>query len=189
MLLGVVGPTAVIVGMLSAISLSPWFSFTENALSDLGVAPSVAPLFNGGLIVGGILIFIFMLSFVADVLNNRIFAGRLSTKAGAVMMCVSALPLMCVGIFTEDAGEIHTAVATAFYVLVMAGEMLVGYSLLYLPKYRPLGAFAIVAGLVGFLVWCLPWDGIAIPETIGAVPAFAMVMSFAALRFNASKGA
>jgi len=178
---GIIGPLVIISSMLISIYLSPWWSFTENALSDLGVDNKVGWLFNSGLVIGGFLILLFMSKFTFDLIKNRFLSGRLSSKIGSLLICISAVPLMGVGLITEDAGMIHTYDATAFYVLAMSGEIFIGHSLVKEKKYWLLGLFSILSAIVGFGVWTLPWDGIAIPEIIGAVPVFTIVIIFAIL--------
>jgi len=52
---GLTNPVIVFMLIALSISYSPWFSWTENALSDLGVHGIAAILFNSGLIIGGVL--------------------------------------------------------------------------------------------------------------------------------------
>ncbi|MEM2901010.1 MAG: DUF998 domain-containing protein [Thermoplasmata archaeon] len=186
---GMIGPILIISSMLISIYLSEWWSFTGNALSDLGVDDKVGWLFNSGLVIGGFLILLFMSSFTLDIIKNRFipeFPNRLSAKIGSLLICISSIPLMGVGLITEDAGMIHTYDATAFYVLAMLGEIVIGYSLINEKKYRLLGIFSVISAVIGFGVWALPWEGIAIPEIIGAVPVFTIVIIFATLRYNAN---
>jgi hypothetical membrane protein len=53
-LCGVATPIIVLPLILLSISYSPWFSWTRNALSDLGVHEA-AILFNSSLMIGGVL--------------------------------------------------------------------------------------------------------------------------------------
>ena len=59
-LCGIIGPTAAILMIFLAVSRAPWFSWTDNALSDLGVS-EVAYLFNSAVIFAGVLNFFFAL--------------------------------------------------------------------------------------------------------------------------------
>ena len=57
---GILTPLVAFTFISLAIASSPQFSWTDNALSDLGVVEGVtAVLFNSGLIIGGILAIIF----------------------------------------------------------------------------------------------------------------------------------
>jgi len=57
---GVLAPLVAFTLISLAITSHPQFSWTGNALSDLGVVEGVtAVLFNSGLIIGGILAIIF----------------------------------------------------------------------------------------------------------------------------------
>jgi hypothetical protein len=59
-LFGIISPILAFILISLAISqASSWFSWTGNALSDLGVHKESAVLFNSGLIIGGILSIVF----------------------------------------------------------------------------------------------------------------------------------
>ena len=59
-LFGVVGPLVAYFFIVVSIGLSPWFSWSSNALSDLGhsVDSDVASLYNFGLLLAGFLMMI-----------------------------------------------------------------------------------------------------------------------------------
>ena len=60
---GILTPIIAFVCIFLAINSAPEFSWTENALSDLGVMPgATSAFFNFGLIVSGILGFVFAAS-------------------------------------------------------------------------------------------------------------------------------
>jgi len=60
-LFGVIGPISAYLLIGVSITLSPWFSWERNALSDLGhaVNSGVAPIFNFGLFLAGFLLTIY----------------------------------------------------------------------------------------------------------------------------------
>jgi hypothetical membrane protein len=73
-LIGILIPIILIIFIFSAITMAPWFSWTDNAISDLGESgvPS-ATFFNYGIIITGFLLLIF-----TTVLSERIMGnGRL----------------------------------------------------------------------------------------------------------------
>ncbi|OYR49503.1 hypothetical protein DJ73_17675 [Halorubrum sp. Ea1] len=51
--LGATATLLALAGIAAAVLLDPTFSWTSDALSDLGVRDPSAPVFNGGLILGG----------------------------------------------------------------------------------------------------------------------------------------
>ncbi len=89
-----------------AASLSPWFNLLNNALSDLGhaVRSDVAPIFNLGLVVGGLLVFTVGLrsSWISKIYN-------------AVVM-YSGFSLILVGVFDEVYGLLHFIVSVMFFI-------------------------------------------------------------------------
>jgi len=91
---GTIAPIVAFTFILLAITSYPQFSWTGNALSDLGVVEGVtAVLFNSGLIIGGILAIIFA-SGLFIFLRNRVL-GRI----GAFIFTLAALALVAIGIF------------------------------------------------------------------------------------------
>jgi hypothetical membrane protein len=93
---GILSPIVAFTCILFAINYSPEFSWTKNALSDLGVQEGVtAPLFNYGLIISGILTLIFatwLFIFLSDKLLGRI---------GAFILILDAFAFTAIGIFPE----------------------------------------------------------------------------------------
>lgn len=94
-----------------AISMSSWFNIWNNALSDLGhaVKSSVAPIFNLGLAIGGILIVIVGLRNLYS--WNRV-KGSLIISMGVF--------LNFIGVFDEVYGWIHFLVSVLFFLSIIA---------------------------------------------------------------------
>ncbi|MEM2854345.1 MAG: DUF998 domain-containing protein [Desulfurococcaceae archaeon] len=90
---------------LAAIS-SPWFNLFNNALSDLGhaVKSNSAPLFNLGLILGG------LLAFTVSLRSPQV------GKAYNVVLAYSGLFLILIGAFDEVYGFLHFAVSIMFFI-------------------------------------------------------------------------
>jgi len=86
-LCGVIVPVVAFSCIFIAISLSPWFSWTENALSDLGVG-GAAWVFNSGLMVGGILTMVFAVGLWAA------FRKRSLGRVGAVGCFLTPSPCL-----------------------------------------------------------------------------------------------
>jgi hypothetical membrane protein len=162
------GPAGVLlagVAILTAIQLAPWFTWTGNALSHLGrPGRASAPVFNGGLIVAGVLGLAFVLGQWGR-RSNRVEALGILTLAGS-MGCLSLIGVFPVG------GPAHGPVSVAFFVgftyglfLTGSGEVLAG------ALHRGLGT--IWLGLAHVTVWAawaaIGTDGVAVPETAGAI--------------------
>jgi hypothetical membrane protein len=159
------GPAAVVVvlgGILAATALSPTFSWGGSALSDLGVTPATAWLFNGSLVVGGIVGAPYgwaLWSAATDPLSH--LRGVTYALALAAMVGVGLIP----------AGRsLHVPVAIAFFVLAALTAIVDGVARFRLAS----GKLALLAGVlppVAWPVWML-WMGessIAVPEFVSAV--------------------
>jgi|CryGeyStandDraft_7_1057128.scaffolds.fasta_scaffold85511_2 hypothetical membrane protein len=167
---GILASIVVLSSVLAAISQSPWFSWTANALSDLGVS-GAASIFNSGLIVGGIL----MMVFAAGLL---VVSGRALERAGAALLFIGAIALSCIGVFTESAGDIHTYVAVAFFGISALSFFLIGAGLMVAGS-KKFGLLTVLAGILVGVPWAFvsTWSGLAIPETLSAVVIFIWVIA------------
>jgi hypothetical membrane protein len=163
---GVLAPIIVLTLILLAIYYSPWFSWTENALSDLGVQGTAAILFNSSLVVGGVLTIIFAIGLREILLNRNL--GRI----GTLIFILDGTMLCAIGIFPETAGDIHFYVSVAFFVLLPVSLFLNGVAMMQESSERKTGLFTITAGIVAATVWMLQWSAVAIPEIIAALAAF-----------------
>jgi hypothetical membrane protein len=162
---GVLTPIIVLTLILLAIYYSPWFSWTENALSDLGVQGTATILFNSSLVVGGVLTIIFAIGLREILLNKTL--GRI----GTLIFILDAAMLCAIGIFPETAGDIHLYVSVAFFVLLPISLFLIGAAMMKELSERKYGLFTIIAGVAAATVWMLPWRAVAIPEIIAALAA------------------
>jgi hypothetical membrane protein len=159
------GPAAVTValaGILAATVLSPTFSWRASALSDLGVAPGTAWLFNGALVVGGVVGAPYawaLWSAAADPLSHL--------RAATYLLALVSLA----GVGVVPAGRpLHLPLALAFFVLAALTAIVDGVARLRLSA----GKLALLTGLLAttaWPAWMLWFDavGIAIPEFLGAV--------------------
>jgi len=146
-----------------SIALSPWFSWHDNALSDMGVN-TVAPLFNGALLIGGLLYFVFVIGF----LRWRGLASRLA-KLAAIAMIVGGIGLCLIGIFTEDAGRIHYYVSATYFVATPLAYILLGSDWVR-HDAKLIGWLTIAAGITAFLmIAAVPHKRIAVPEILAAL--------------------
>lgn len=162
-LCGVLTPISVLTLISLAIHYSPWFSWTENALSDLGVQGVAAILFNSSLIVGGILTIIFAIG-VRETLQNKALS-----RIGMLIFILDAAMLCAIGVFPETAGDIHLYVSVAFFVLLPISLFLIGVAMMQGSSERKYGLFTIIAGIVAATVWMFQWEAVAIPEIIAAL--------------------
>jgi hypothetical membrane protein len=164
-----------------SIASAPEFSWTENALSDLGVMPdATSALFNYGLIVSGILGFIFATSLFrmmrlfeilsADGKPHLLFYRGLG---GALVFSLACLALIAIGVFPENVKFVHTFASVAFFVLLIIalGRLGIGF---WQVRQKPWAVFTLLLGIVAAVPWLLLFlvryvSGVAIPELISAV--------------------
>jgi len=167
---GVIVPAVAFTAILTSIVLSPWFSWYSNALSDLGnyAGSDVAPIFNTGLLISGLLTIVFGLGVFRGFENCKI------GKVGALILTAAGIALACIGIFSEDAGRIHFYVSVAFFSLFPISLLVLGPAM-FLRWSQKLGIFSIMIAILAALPWAFSWEGVAIPETISA--AFASLWS------------
>jgi hypothetical membrane protein len=176
-LCGVIGPLVALSSIALAVERSPWFSWTGNAMSDLGARANSSALFNTGLIVGGVLIAVFALGL------RKSLKSRAIGNAGALAFLLTAAALCSVGIFPETAGDIHRYVSVVFFVLLVISLWLVGAALVQLGE-RGLGLVIIIAGVVAATVWAYPWPAEAIPELVAALAASACSITLGVRAFK-----
>lgn len=180
---GTIAPIVAFTFILLAILNFPQFSWTGNALSDLGVVEEVtAVLFNSGLIIGGILAIIFA-SGLFIFLRNRLL-GRI----GAFIFTLAALALVAIGIFTENFGRIHYYVSVAFFTFAPISMLIICATFFVMGKVK-MGVFTFLTAIIVAFVWVLQFamryvPNVAIPETISALLAstWTIVLGFKMLK-------
>jgi len=160
---GLTNPVIVFALIALSISYSPWFSWTENALSDLGVRGIAAILFNSGLIIGGVLAITFAIGL------REILPRRLLARAGVLLLILAAAALCAIGLFPETAGSIHFYASVSFFTLFPISLFLIGAVMIQHPSMKSLGVLAVLAGSTAAAVWALSWTSAAIPEALSSL--------------------
>jgi hypothetical membrane protein len=175
---GIAAPIVALICILSAIASYSAFSWTNNALSDLGVVEGATSLlFNSGLVTAGVLAFI----FAAFGLFN--FAGGRLGKVGSAFFAVASVALVCVGVFNEHYSPTHYLVSVAFFVSVPIALFVLTCAF-YRNRKRGTAALTVAVGVTAALPWILQLTinyvpKVAIPEAISgfAVAAWAIIVS------------
>jgi hypothetical membrane protein len=170
------------------ISIASWpeFSWIDNALSDLGVAPGfTASVFNFGLTVAGVLAFCFGVLGIYSFLSTR-----LAGKMGASVFAAATVALICIGIFNENFSPTHYIVSVAFFSLAPIGLFILTYAF-WRTNQRGMAVFSVVIGLIAAVPWIVQFTidylpNVAIPETISAVAfsVWAIVLSAKMLKYK-----
>lgn len=169
---GLSGMASVVLGfsaVLLSMASSPWFSWTENALSDLGVGGS-GLIFNVGLAVSGLLLIPFFLGLL------KLSGGCWAWRLGSYMFLADAISLMGVGIFNEGFGRVHLYFSFAFFTLMPLSLIMLGLSL-WSRGIKRLGLFTLSSALFTPTVWIMPWRGAAIPEALSTLATAIWVIS------------
>ena len=159
---GILGSVLPLVMVLSATFLSSWFSWSNNALSELGVGEQAA-LFNSALLIGGALNFLFAVGL------RKYFNNERRILAGVGLIMASSVSLALVGVFTIDHLILHGISTFGYFMLTPAGFLLIGLGTEE-PRVRKLsfacGVFALFAILVfPVMILALLFKvGFAVPE-------------------------
>ncbi|HEX7392387.1 MAG TPA: DUF998 domain-containing protein [Thermoplasmata archaeon] len=145
-----------------AMSLDSVYVFGENYLSDLGVGEG-AWAFNSGVIGAGVLFILFGRSAVAPALGR----GRVQKVAVSLLVLAAAF-LVCVGIFTEDAGDLHGIVSYGFFLTMLVALGVLTWSLMTSKALGRSGAYTTLAVFI-FGIALLPMGGDPLSETLAVL--------------------
>jgi len=161
---GVLIPIVVFTCLGLSLTASPWFTWTKHALSDLGVQENTGLLFNYGMILGGILTFIFSLGLIT----------MLSKKIGAYLLLVSSIALIGIGLFPETIFSIHFITSASFFMLLTLALLIIGVTVKQNHFERSVGSLALVFAMIaiGSTVLLFQLKGIAVSEALSCFPAF-----------------
>jgi hypothetical membrane protein len=172
-LCGILLPIVFFVSLAISMLLSPWFTWTNNALSDLGLAGASALFFNQGVLIAGILFFVFSLGLIK----------KSSNKRGAYFLTLSALGFIGVGLFPETMFTTHFIMAALFFISLVLSLFYIGRIGLTKANDRFERRMSILALLFAITAVCstaflIPLKGVAIPEAFAFFPAFAWCMIY-----------
>jgi hypothetical membrane protein len=180
---GFLAPVFAFALIFSAIASYSQFSWVDNALSDLGVVEGVtAVLFNSGLLIGGVLCFIFATGLLVFLKERTV--GR----TGAFVFILASLALFAIGVFPEDIRPVHYFVSVAFFVLLPI-SMLIIVGAFWLMRQVRMAVFTLLVAVVAAAPWVLYFSiryvsGVAVPEAVSAFAGsvWAVVLSGKMLR-------
>lgn len=170
---GIAGWVVSTTGIVLATWQAPWFSWTGNALSDLGhPARASAPAFNLGLMVAGLLGVMFVIRVATE-------SETMAHWIGVAVMFGSVVNLGLIGLF-DITHPLHGTVSVAFFVSLTVGLLVYGTAEVLADRPK-LGLFDIWLGVGHATVWAV-WaaglgsPGIAIPEFLGGIAILAWVI-------------
>jgi len=167
---GILVPIVVFTCIGLAMAHAPWFRWTHNALSDLGIESNTAALFNIGTVLGGLLTFIFSLGLIKIISN----------KIGAYVLSLSSLALIGIGLFPENIFIIHFIFSATFFILLAFSLLIIGLKIKQDQFERNMGILAILFAVVaiGSTIFLIPFEGVAISESFVCFPAFVWCMLY-----------
>lgn len=175
---GILGPILALLFIFLSISLHSWFSWPDNALSDLGaLETSYNWVFNLGLALSGTAGFVFSLGLLRS-LDRKVGVG------GTIVFGVGMLFLILIGVFPSGTSP-HVSVSIAFYSLCAIGMLIIGIDQLRVKSDRVWGVFTLSVLFLAIgtliLIRTIPYTlGAAIPESIGAIAISEFSISFGA---------
>jgi hypothetical membrane protein len=168
-LIGIITPIFALSAVVASTFLWKDFSWSSNALSDIGVSPA-ADIFNYSLILAGILNFVFTIGFVKAYAKGTLF------YLGGIILILGGGSLSLVGVFTEDYGALHSYVSLGYFVLFPIAMILVGAAFKKM-NMQTTGYSSILAGITALFVILsaiiTQWHkllnlGFAVPEILEA---------------------
>jgi len=185
LLFGLIGPLLTLILIFTDIAVSPWYSWSTNALSDLGVH-TYSYLFNGAVIIGGLSELIF---FIYLGIKVKEFHGIY------IVLVIGSISLAMVGVFNEKSpDDLHLIFALLYFVLFPVSAMIVGARTLR--KRRGFSIYSVLSGLIAlavilygilFFFKTIPHSvGLGVPETIEAIilAAWSAVVSISLIKDN-----
>jgi hypothetical membrane protein len=149
-----------------SIQQAPGFSWTENAISDLGKQDAMPSIFNNGLIVTGILLLLFSIGLSKE-LKDRHTSPLFFGLSSIFLIAVGLIPLPNI---------YHVLVSGLFFVAFSYAFLAFGISFYKdtTSFFRKIGIFAIFNLIIISIsaIFLLFLKGVAIPEMMVIVPGF-----------------
>ncbi len=132
--------------LVVSIYLHKNFSLIKNSLSDLGkLGVKYAYVFNAGLIISGILFFLFSISLILFCVSRPI------KYSAGVFLLISSIFLILIGLAPKGT-PFHNPFAVIYYNLAMVGIFVYGIDDIILKKY-PLGTYSIILLPSGYIFY------------------------------------
>jgi len=157
---GIVAPLFGLLIIISSILLAPWFSWTGNALSDLGGTNGFgAVVFNSGLAMTGALMMMFSTGLF------ELTKGDVVGQVGSVVYLLSAILLIAIGVVNITIEPWHLYVSIGFFVALPLSAILTGI-FCFRKKMRFYTLLSLGTAVLAAVIWILPWSAVAIPEAL-----------------------
>ena len=163
---GVAAPVTSLTLIFAAVSVSPWFSWQQNALSDMGVSATPNP-FNFGLVLDGLFNLVFTIGILRQMDRSRL------ARLGSLALLLGAIALPLIGIITEDQHPWHWPISASYFFFTPLAYLFIG-TWSFRRGRKTDGCLTLAAGIAALLVIFLRdplthQDGIAVPEILAAL--------------------
>ena len=169
---GIIIPIIFLSVLYVSIQNAPWFSWSENAISDLGISEFGLQSFNYTLIAIGTLLLFFSFSLVFSLKGER---------AGPTVLALSSIYFLGVGIYPLPHPN-HVDISGLFFIAFPLGFLILGLRFYKKPIafIRNMGLFALFIAIISSVspLFLLFNKGIAIPELIILLPGFLWCMIY-----------
>jgi hypothetical membrane protein len=153
--IGFFAPLIALATISISILLSPGFDWFDNALSDLGnytvyfLSPYkliAAIVFNGGLIVTGILMMLYTIWFLK-------WTKDIPTKIGLAPLVISLIFLICIGVFSENFPPFHYWASVGFFLTFPFSMWAIGIGWLRFSNLRWFSILSLVLPFISVFLW------------------------------------
>jgi hypothetical membrane protein len=156
---GMVAPLFGLMMVGMSIWISPWFNWSMNALSDLGVQGFESVVFNSGLAMTAALIMMFSTGLF------EMTKGDIVGQMGSILYLLSCFLLLGIGIANETIEPWHYYVSVGFFVVLPLAVTVIGFFCFK----RGMRFYALIswgAAVLAAAIWVLHWQSPAIPEAL-----------------------
>jgi len=169
---GIILPILFIMTMIVSLLSAPWFSWTENAISDMGRPEHGLQFFNYSLIALGVLLLFFTFGLYFSL--NKI-------RFGPTVLAISSIYFIVFGIYPLPDPS-HIDFSGLFFIAFPLGFFILGLHL-YKQKLKFLKDMGIFAFIIAIIAICQPiylifYPGIAVPEILILIPGFFWCMRY-----------
>jgi len=165
---GIIAPIVAFACVLTAIASYPDFSWTNNALSDLGIISGITgPVFNFGLYCSGLFVLIFAMFGLFK------YLGSWMGKIGALSFAATGLALMNIGFFPENVAPYHYLFSVAFFGLLPISLFVITGAFAF-RRQKKMALLTLLTAVAAATPWILYFtvhyvNGVAIPEFASAM--------------------
>ena len=175
---GILLPIYTIALLMCSILQASSFSWTENAISDLGRLEYGSAVFNIGLVLIGIILLVFSIGMHLLLIEQRI---------GPTIFALSAIYLIGVGVYPLPMPE-HVDLSGLFFIAFPIGFVIFGLvnrdSEIEFLKKMGRAALSLIFIFAISPIPLLFFNGIAIPEAMVIIPGFLWCMVFGFYMIN-----